>query len=635
MVATQQRLGALLVDMGFIDDAQLASALEEQQRTEKRLGKILVEASVLSEDRLVHALSRQLGIEACDPIMTRVHDRVLALIPASVAFKYRVLPVARQREADQRDVVYVATADPLDDETLRVVSQTLGEQTRVQWMLAGETEMELALARHYGQRGRALPEGTKVITGVPVAGPPRSPEVEEGARSVLASTDDIFRALNDGDGATTHPDRPAPSLDIDLSSADLSSGDFMGPGEDDDPPVADSSTEEILLADDVVPFEGGGLSPALAAQLNGPADRTLLDEEDLRGPPDEALMGLPAVPDFADDAMLAPDVIDALAPEAEETGPAGLRAEEATYGSTSPSGDITDELLAASRMTVETPEHVRENPPPFRDGQIGPRYPSASGLTPSSASDWAPNSDDASWGDLLSSATTGPLSEDGEPTRGALTVESAQMGERGRPVSGMPASRPVSGGSAHHSLTGTGDLMRTGAGPTAGGSIRSVFDGPSGDPITDDVGDGAPRTLDLLREVVESMPVAEPGFGLLSKADIVVAHPAAPFPPLESAPEIEEPDTSIPAELDEIVTRFSGVPTPPRAASIAEARSPSEAAAELHRELKYFAAGGVLDLTSQQRVLRTLATVMMQEGLLDPERIERALVLNAAQSESE
>ena len=47
MVASQQRLGALLVEMGFIDDAQLASALDEQQRTDKRLGKILVENAVL------------------------------------------------------------------------------------------------------------------------------------------------------------------------------------------------------------------------------------------------------------------------------------------------------------------------------------------------------------------------------------------------------------------------------------------------------------------------------------------------------------------------------------------------------------------------------------------------------------
>ena len=53
--------------------------------------------------------------------------------------------------------------------------------------------------------------------------------------------------------------------------------------------------------------------------------------------------------------------------------------------------------------------------------------------------------------------------------------------------------------------------------------------------------------------------------------------------------------------------------------------APDEAARSLHDELRFFIDGGILDLSSQQRVLRVLATVLMQEGLLEPDRIEAAI----------
>jgi hypothetical protein len=176
-MAGQQRLGSLLVELGFIDDGQLESALEEQQRTGKRLGKILVDASVITEDRLVHALSRQLGIEVCDPLMTHIHQRVLDLIPVEVAHQYRVLPMAMRRE-DTGDILFVATSDPLNKNALSAIRSVAGGR-RVRWLIAGETEMELALARHYGSTQQKLrpgqptpmPHGLPVITGTPISAP--------------------------------------------------------------------------------------------------------------------------------------------------------------------------------------------------------------------------------------------------------------------------------------------------------------------------------------------------------------------------------------------------------------------------------------------------------------------------------
>lgn len=172
-------MGALLVELGFIDEGQLESALEEQELSGKRLGRILVDASVITEDRLVHALSRQLGIETCDPVLANVHERVLGMVPSSLAHEHRVLPVALRKE-DTGDVLFVATSDPLNKVALNAIREINGSR-RVRWLLASETEMEAALARHYGQvpstpparksNPTPLPEGTPVITGTPLSAP--------------------------------------------------------------------------------------------------------------------------------------------------------------------------------------------------------------------------------------------------------------------------------------------------------------------------------------------------------------------------------------------------------------------------------------------------------------------------------
>ncbi len=550
MVASQQRLGALLVDMGFIDDAQLASALEEQQRTDKRLGKILVEMSVLSEDRLVHALSRQLGIEACDPIMTRVHERVLALVPPDLAFRHRVLPVARQREADRRDVVYVATADPLDDEALQAVADALGDQARVQWMLAGETEMELALARHYG---RPVPDGTKVITGVPVAGPPRSPPDPDDAMSVLASTDDVLAALAvPGEGATTQPDQPLPpTAAANGAGGGSESIEIRPPGTPPDSgelplsAMSDHSTEEILLAEEVVASEHGAALLAMP-QLND--DAALADGPTMRGD----VMSSPGsnlahdqVPDYVDQVPLSLDLhssgsID-LRPgvDVQHTASLDLATGSAQTGK---SEDITHEVL----------DGLGEDNPVFAGGPVGAVEPS--------------------WGELVDRTDRGTVPE--LPSLG--------------------------------------------------------FDGAADDPAL------AGAMTELARSV-ESLPVADVSLVEARPAPELtverVDHPAEPFPPLEGQPDIQDPEDEAQVDLDALVEKL----IEPRAplSTLPMPVSSQEAAASIQREIEFFVAGGTLDLSSQQRVLRAIAAVMMQQGLLDSTRIEAALQRSAGHSRRE
>ncbi len=146
---SQKRLGELLVELGFIDEPQLQTALARQRQWGKRLGWVLVESGFITEARLVRGLSRQLKLDTCDPIAAPVHDRVRALIPRDMALDLRVVPIAIRRDGDE-DVFFVATSDPLNHATEERIARHT--KMRVQFLLAGDTEIDLALARHYGTR---------------------------------------------------------------------------------------------------------------------------------------------------------------------------------------------------------------------------------------------------------------------------------------------------------------------------------------------------------------------------------------------------------------------------------------------------------------------------------------------------
>lgn len=165
-MAGQRPLGELLVEMGFIDEDQLRWALDQQRVSDRRIGKIIVDAGLLTEERLVRALARQLGIDTCDPINTPVHPRVRALLTARAAHRYGLVPIALTRD-ETGQVLYVATADPLDREALDFLRMHFGTETRIRYMLSGETEIALALARHYGADTPSSPAAGAAFPRVP------------------------------------------------------------------------------------------------------------------------------------------------------------------------------------------------------------------------------------------------------------------------------------------------------------------------------------------------------------------------------------------------------------------------------------------------------------------------------------
>ncbi len=207
------RLGEILIEMGFLEPRQLELALEEQQRTGQRLGAVLIAAGWISEARLVRALSRQLGIPMCDPVSAPVHERVRALVPRELAQRLHAVPIALKRTAEG-DVLCLVTSDPLYPTLAEEIAAHLGMGVEV--MLAGDTEIEVAIAKHYGTQAPSFVRGGGSLPPIHLSLPPLPPS--SPPVKIVQGTPDI------GEGAPIELDELVPESDDRLALMDALAG---------------------------------------------------------------------------------------------------------------------------------------------------------------------------------------------------------------------------------------------------------------------------------------------------------------------------------------------------------------------------------------------------------------------------
>ncbi len=120
-----RRLGQLLVADGTISATQLGQALTEQTRTNERLGTVLVGLGFITEEQLIGSLARGYGVSIATLPESAVDADLLQLVPLRTASRYDVIPIGRTD-----GTLTLAMADPghlpaIDDVTfvsgLRVV----------------------------------------------------------------------------------------------------------------------------------------------------------------------------------------------------------------------------------------------------------------------------------------------------------------------------------------------------------------------------------------------------------------------------------------------------------------------------------------------------------------------------------
>ena len=143
------KIGQILLESSVINEDQLRIALQEQNAKYRPFGKLLVELGFISESALSEALSKSLETQAVDLDAVIPDPDALALVPYEVAKQHNLLPLSYDSD---NYVLTIATADPRNILAFDQIRTLLLEGTQIETLLAGESEIALAIDQYYSHR---------------------------------------------------------------------------------------------------------------------------------------------------------------------------------------------------------------------------------------------------------------------------------------------------------------------------------------------------------------------------------------------------------------------------------------------------------------------------------------------------
>ena len=155
------KLGEMLVKSQLITDAQLDEVLKVQRREGGKLGSIVVRQGYCSDQDIVSFLGMQYGVPAADlEQWPPIDPAVIALIPAELAQRHKVLPLQRTG-----NVLTLAMSDPTDIFAMDDVRFHTGYN--VDPVVSSEMGLIRAVERYYGGSSQVAlrPEGTSTRGG--------------------------------------------------------------------------------------------------------------------------------------------------------------------------------------------------------------------------------------------------------------------------------------------------------------------------------------------------------------------------------------------------------------------------------------------------------------------------------------
>jgi type IV pilus assembly protein PilB len=145
-----KRLGQILIDLGLIDEQQLATMLEEQTaRGGELIGKVGVSLGFFTDEQLGEALAEQWGTTFVTLYDRTIPGDVLALISEPMAQLYRVVPLALDGNR-----LTIASADPQKIQVSDELRTFLGYDIHV--CVATEPEIQKAIEKFYSSQTESV-----------------------------------------------------------------------------------------------------------------------------------------------------------------------------------------------------------------------------------------------------------------------------------------------------------------------------------------------------------------------------------------------------------------------------------------------------------------------------------------------
>ncbi len=156
MSSKKKPIGQLLLEKGIITPEQLEHALNEQQKSNGLLGRILVDLGFVTEPEILSALGAQTGMPAADLPKINIPSEVLEKVSAPIAKVYKIIPVKIEE-----NILYIAMADPLNINVLDDLRFML--ECEVRGMVSNEKNIEEAIVKYYGEKTETVQDVLKEI----------------------------------------------------------------------------------------------------------------------------------------------------------------------------------------------------------------------------------------------------------------------------------------------------------------------------------------------------------------------------------------------------------------------------------------------------------------------------------------
>jgi type IV pilus assembly protein PilB len=145
----KKRLGELLVEAGLISREKLNYALIVHKNSSEKLGQTVMRLGYITEDILLEFLGKQHGTSSINLYKEVFDERVVNVIPRSVAEKYKALAVGFKLDGRIEKLI-VAMANPSDLEVVDILAFTTGYIIKP--IFAREEDLEKVIYYHYQKK---------------------------------------------------------------------------------------------------------------------------------------------------------------------------------------------------------------------------------------------------------------------------------------------------------------------------------------------------------------------------------------------------------------------------------------------------------------------------------------------------
>ncbi len=268
----RKKIGELLLESGAVNPEQIRTALGQQRHrgNSQRLGSVIVTLGFASSTEVARALARQANLPFVQ--LSDIPPDVRALVPIDFQVEHRIVPFQLEREG-RSERLHVAVDDPSDLSLVDELSFQLNKPIRVH--VASEDDLDQVLDLVSG----------RVVAGVDLDDDASEPmEIEHGNASVAAGHWHASPAPGASEAASD-----LPLMDWDLTPSSTRSA--LKPKPPAPPPFSDDD-DSITLITPKHAQKGRASTPAPPPPPQ--ESEEVLDE--LLGEPDDEQTPLPATP---------------------------------------------------------------------------------------------------------------------------------------------------------------------------------------------------------------------------------------------------------------------------------------------------------------------------------------------------